>query len=106
MFDFITDPRLIPIAEKVDRRERLSFDDGLLLFETEDLLAVGRLANQVRERTSGDNTYYTVNRYVNHTNVCVVSCKLCAFAVRPRQEGGWTYSAEEIVEQVRTSIET
>lgn len=105
MLEFIADPLLRPIAEKVLAGERLSFDDGILLYETNDLATVGRMANYVREQKNGDSTFFTVNRYVNHTNVCVVSCKLCAFAVRPRQEGGWTYSAEEIVAQVRPSIE-
>lgn len=105
MLDNIADPRLRPIADRVLAGERLSFDDGMLLYETEDLLTVGRLANHVREKKNGDSTFFTINRYVNHTNVCVVSCKLCAFAVRPRAEGGWTYTAEEIIEQVRPSIE-
>ncbi len=104
MIDAIVDPQLKPIAEKVLADERLDFDDGRTLFQTQDHLSVGRMANHVRERINGSNTYYTVNRYINHTNVCVVSCKLCAFAVRPKQEGGWTYSPEEIVEQVRPSI--
>jgi aminodeoxyfutalosine synthase len=99
-----SDDRLKPIAAKLTVGERLTFEDGLLLFQTDDLLAVGGMANVVREKKNGNATYFTVNRYVNHTNVCVVSCKLCAFAVRPKQEGGWTYSAEEIVEQVRPSI--
>ncbi|MGA7616846.1 MAG: aminofutalosine synthase MqnE [Thermoanaerobaculia bacterium] len=105
MFEMITDRKLVSIAEKVHAGERLSFEEGMALFETPDFLAVGALANLVRERKNGDDTYYTINRYVNHTNVCVVSCKLCAFAKRPNAEGGWTYTAEEIVEQVRPSIE-
>jgi aminodeoxyfutalosine synthase len=104
MLDFITDSRLDPIAEKVIAGERLTFEEGVTLFETDDDLTVGRLANHVREAKNGNDTFFTVNRYVNHTNVCVVSCRLCAYAVRPKQEGGWTYSAEEIVEQVRPSI--
>jgi aminodeoxyfutalosine synthase len=107
MFDtsLFVDQQLIPIAHKISAGERLSFDDGLVLFESSDLASIGRLANHVRETKSGSETYFTVNRYVNHTNVCIVNCKLCAFAVRPKKEGGWTYSAEEIVEQVRASIE-
>lgn len=101
----ITDPALLPIAEKISAGERLTFEDGVTLFGTSDILSVARLANHVREAKNGDETFYTVNRYVNHTNVCIVSCNLCAFAVRPKKEGGWTYSAEEIVEQVRASIE-
>ena len=103
--DFIADKQLLPIAEKVLGGTRLSFEDGVQLFGSDDLLTLGRLANHVREQKNGDRTFYTVNRYVNHTNVCIVSCKLCAFAVRPKKEGGWTYSAEEIVEQVRLPIE-
>ncbi|HVT04059.1 MAG TPA: aminofutalosine synthase MqnE [Thermoanaerobaculia bacterium] len=104
MFEFITDSRLHPVADRVAAGQRLDEQDGLLLFETPDLLSVARMANFVREKLNGDRTHYTVNRYVNHTNVCVVSCKLCAFAVRPKQEGGWTYSADEIVKQVEASI--
>ncbi len=104
MFDTIRDTKLRPIADKLLAGERLCFEDGLALFETEDILSVGQLANHVRESRHGDRTHFTVNRYVNHTNVCVVSCKLCAFAVRPKQEGGWTYTPDEIVEQVRPSI--
>jgi len=105
MFDLITDSALRPIAERVFAGQRLGFEDGVALFNSPDVATVGRLANHVREKLNGDDTYFTVNRYVNHTNVCIVSCKLCAFAVRPKQEGGWTYTAEEIVEQVRPSIE-
>lgn len=104
MLQSIEDKRLLPIREKVEAGERLDFEDGLTLFDTTDILTLGKLANSVRERKNGHNTFFTVNRYINHTNVCVVSCKLCAFAVRPKKEGGWTYSAEEIVEQVRPSI--
>ena len=105
MFDCVADERLLPLVSKVQASERLSFDDGMLLFQTPDLLTVARMANVVRERLNGDRTHFTVNRYVNHTNVCIVSCKLCAFAVRPKEEGGWTYTKEQIVEQVRPSIE-
>jgi len=104
MFDSITDSRLHAIATRVMAGERLDEQDGLVLFDTPDLLSVARMANHVREKLNGDRTHFTVNRYVNHTNVCVVSCKLCAFAVRPKQEGGWTYSADEIVKQVEASI--
>jgi aminodeoxyfutalosine synthase len=104
-FSLFADQRLVPIGQKVLAGERLSFEDGLQLFESDDMNSIGLMANYVREKKNGSATYYTVNRYVNHTNVCIVSCKLCAFAVRPKAEGGWTYSAEEIVEQVRDSIE-
>src|SRR5271168_4219077 len=73
------DPRLEPIAEKVFAEKRLSFEDGLALYGTGDVLAVGWLANHVRERLHGDVTYFNVNRHINPTNVCVAACRLCAF---------------------------
>ena len=59
--------------------ERLSFDDGLALYRTGDILALGWMANLVRERLHGDVAYFNVNRHINPTNVCVASCRLCAF---------------------------
>ena len=73
------DPRLRPIAEKVAAGERLSSDEGLALYGSGDVLAVGWLANAVRERMHGDVTYFNVNRHINPTNVCVAACRLCAF---------------------------
>ncbi len=92
------DDRLPPIAERVARGERLSFADGVTLATTADLLAVGRLANTVRERLHGDVTYFNVNRHLNPTNVCVASCALCAFAEKYGGTRGWTWSVDEAVE--------
>jgi aminodeoxyfutalosine synthase len=90
---------LDPIAEKVLADERLDRGDGIVLASTQDLLGVGRLANIVRERLHGDRTYYNINRHLNPTNVCVASCKLCAFHVPWRdRERGWTYSVDRAVE--------
>ncbi len=95
----LRDPALTPVAEKVLAGERLNREDGLLVAATDDLLGVGRLANLVRERLHGDTTYYNINRHLNPTNVCVASCKLCAFYVPWRQrDEGWTYSVDQAVE--------
>ncbi len=67
------DPRLEPIAAKVLAQERLDFSDGLALYGSPDVLAVGWLANHVRERLHGDVTYFNVNRHINPTNVCVAA---------------------------------
>src|ERR1035441_10813729 len=67
------DPRLEPIAAKVLAGERLDFNDGLALYGSPDVLAVGWLANHVRERMHGDKTYFNVNRHINPTNVCVAA---------------------------------
>ncbi len=92
----IDDRRLIPIHEKVEAGERLSFEDGVALFRTNDILALGYMANLVRERMHGDTTYFNVNRHINPTDVCVASCRLCAFGKRVRDPKAYTMSLEEI----------
>jgi aminodeoxyfutalosine synthase len=92
------DDRLPAIAARVAAGERLSFADGVVLATTPDLLAVGRMANAVRERLHGDATFFNVNRHLNPTNVCVASCALCAFAEKYGGTRGWTWSVEEAVE--------
>src|ERR1700694_28273 len=68
------DPRLVKIHQKVMRQERLTFEDGLALYGSPDILAVGWLANHVRERMNGNLCYFNVNRHINPTNVCVAAC--------------------------------
>ena len=89
------DPALQPIAEKVIAGERLNFEDGLALYRSGDILAVGWLANTVRERLHGDIAYFNVNRHINPTNVCVASCRLCAFGRKKGAEGTYTMALEE-----------
>ena len=97
-FGPFADPRLDPIAGKVEANGRLSFSDGLLVATTPDLLGVGRIANLVRERLHGDVAYFNVNRHLNPTNVCVASCALCAFAEKYGGARGWTYTVDQAVE--------
>src|SRR5258708_8959962 len=92
----ITDQGLKPIAEKVLAGERLSIDDGIRLYRSPDLLAVGWLANHVREKKHGNVTYFNVNRHINPTNICVAHCKLCAFGRDPNAPGAYNFSLEEI----------
>jgi aminodeoxyfutalosine synthase len=92
----IEDRRLMPILNKVESGERLDFDDGVALFRSPDLLAVGYMANIVRERKNGNITYFNVNRHINPTDVCVASCKLCAFGKRAKDPKAYTWSLEEI----------
>ncbi len=100
----ISDSRLDPIARKVLAGERLSFDDGVTLFRTDDLLAVGWLANHVREKRHGDICYYNVNRHINPTNVCVAHCRLCAFGRSPDAPGAYTYALEEIYQRAAQGV--
>src|ERR1700693_6073412 len=90
----IDDPRLLPIRDKVEAGERLSFDDGVTLYRSQDILALGYLANIVRERLHGDTTYSNVTRHINPTDVCVASCRLCAFGKRLRDPKAYTMSLE------------
>ena len=89
------DKQLEPIAEKIFAEERLSFEDGVTLYDTSDVLAVGWLANSVRERMHGDITYFNVNRHINPTNVCVAACRLCAFGRKKGDSRGYTMALEE-----------
>ena len=94
--DFQTDDaRLKPIAEKVFVRERLTLEDAVTLYRSADILALGWLANQVRERMHGDVTYFNVNRHINPTNVCVAACRLCAFGRKKDAPGAYTMALEE-----------
>ena len=90
------DQRLIPILEKVKAGQRLPSEDGVTLYRTPDLLGVGYLANLVRERLHGDITFFNVNRHINPTDVCVASCRLCAFGKQKRNENSYTMSLEEV----------
>ena len=92
----IEDKRLAPIAEKVQAGERLTFEDGLALYRTHDLLALGWLANSVRERLHSNVCYYNINRHINPTNVCVAHCRLCAFGRDPNVPGAYTMALEEV----------
>ncbi len=76
----IRDHRLRPLWDKVQAGERLTRDDGLVLFRTEDLHGLGRMADFAKSRLHGDRVFFVMNRYVNPTNVCVLSCSFCDFA--------------------------
>ncbi len=92
----IEDKRLNAIRDKVEAGVRLSEADGLDLYRSNDLLAIGYIANLVRERMHGDRTYFNVNRHINPTDVCVASCRLCAFGKRVRDPEAYTMSLEQV----------
>src|ERR1700719_2893868 len=100
----ITDQRLKPIADKVMTGERLDAADGIALYRSPDLLAVGWLANHVREQRHGNVTYFNVNRHINPTNVCVAHCKLCAFGRDPNAPGAYTFALEEIYQRAEKGV--
>ncbi len=79
---------LQPIAEKVDNRQRITDSEALQLYRSNDLNALGIMASAVREQKNGNVATYILNRYINYSNLCILSCQFCAFAAqkarRPR----------------------
>src|SRR5262249_1595485 len=93
------------IAEKVSSGHRLSLEDGVALFETDDLIYLGGLANSIRERLNGDFTYYNVNRHLNYSNVCISDCAFCSFYRRVRHSEAYEWSVDECLEIARKAYE-
>jgi aminodeoxyfutalosine synthase len=103
-----TDPRLQPILEKVLEGERLDREDGVALFETKDLLAVGAMADWVNRRRNGDRVFLVANQHLNPTNVCILraTCVFCSYARKPKEEGAYTMSLEEAFAEAATARDT
>ncbi|MEJ7847384.1 MAG: aminofutalosine synthase MqnE [Pyrinomonadaceae bacterium] len=101
---FSFDPNLLEIADKVENSERLTFDEGMFLYETTDLNALGKLADFVRRKKHGRTTYFNVNRHFNHTNICVADCKFCGFYKRAREVGAYTHSIDEGIQIARDAV--
>ena len=93
----ISDANLRPVARKVSAGERLSIDDGLALYASRDVHAIGRLANLVRERLHGDKAFYNRNRHINYTNVCALSCKFCSFYRKRGEDGAYEMPVEQVI---------
>ena len=99
------DPRLGAVWEKVERGERLTLEDGDLLYSTRDLWSVLEMADFVRRRLHGDNAYYNINRHLNYSNVCALSCKFCEFYAKQGEEKAYTRDLEYIRGQARLAVE-
>jgi aminodeoxyfutalosine synthase len=93
--EFSSDKKLNDIALKVEADERLSFDEGMALFATDDLSGLAKLADRIRRRLHGRTTYFNVNRHFNPTNVCYADCKFCGFYRTPRAADAYTHNIEE-----------
>jgi len=92
------DPALRSIAEKVVARERLDRGDGIMLFESHDLLAIGAMADLANRRRNGDRVFFVANQHLNPTNVCILHkvCVFCSYGVRPLADDAYTMSLEEV----------
>ena len=91
------DRDLIPVWEKVLGQERLSLEDGIRLFETRDFPAVGRMADHVKSQREGNRVFFVLNRHINPTNICVLSCSFCDFAKKKGDPDAYEMSMEEIL---------
>lgn len=100
----ISDPDLESIWEKVKIGERLSTDDGVRILETDDFSAVGLMADYAKRRVSGEKVYFVLNRHLNPTNICVLSCKFCDYAKKPTDEGAYEMTMDEMLEHLDGDI--
>src|SRR5438445_2373433 len=95
---------LRPIAEKIEAASRISERDALILYRSNDLNALGMLANVVRERKNGNFATYIHNRYINYSNICVLSCQFCAFAAKKRDAHAFEHAVSEIIQAVAEAL--
>ncbi len=94
----LRDPLLHPIADKVNRGERLGSEDALILYATSDLLGLGTMADHTNRASNGDRVFFSANQHINPTNVCILrnTCTFCSFARMPKEDGAYTRSLEEV----------
>ena len=107
MHFFVQHSELRDLYEKVAARERISDADALRLFESKDLNAVGAIADLARQSRPGgmsNRASYIINRYINYSNYCILSCQFCAFARKKRDADGFQFTVEEIVQKAREAL--
>lgn len=100
------DASLQKVVDKVLQQERLTKEDGIQLYETPDLWTVCSLADVVRRRLHGDVTYYNINRHINYTNICALSCKFCDFHRKKDQEGAYEHSIDDIKNEAKIALDS
>lgn len=95
---------LRPIAEKVEEQKRISEAEAVALYRANDLNALGMIANVTRERKNANYATYIHNRYINYSNICILSCQFCAFAAKKRDAHAFEYAIDEIIGAVRDAL--
>lgn len=101
----IVNAGLESISQKVLAGRRLNYYDGVRLFLSDNLIAIGALANIVRERMHGNKTYFIRNQHINYSNICLNGCRFCAFFKRSKEEGGYEMTLDEIFDKVKQRID-
>lgn len=98
------DQRLVPVWEKVLRNDRLDREDGLEILRSWDITAMGKMADFVKRRKTGDAVYFVLNRQINPTNLCVLDCTFCDFAAKVGDEHAYEMSLEEILGKLNDAL--
>jgi len=98
------DKNLLPIWEKVQRGDRLTLADGVALYNTPDLISLGKMAYSVQQSISGDAVYFALNRKIEPTNICVLSCKFCDFATKKGRPDAYEMTIEEILSKLSPEL--
>ena len=93
------------INEKILSNERLNFEDGIFLFESNDIISTGKLADSVKRKLNGDKAYYIYNQHLNYTNICKNMCRFCAFAKEKDESGSYSFSISKIEDEIRKHID-
>ncbi|MBI4354557.1 MAG: aminofutalosine synthase MqnE [Candidatus Omnitrophica bacterium] len=92
------------VTDRLDRQERLTKEDALELFAAQDLIGLGRLANQVKQLRWGDRAHFVINRQINPTNICVLSCRFCDFATKRGRPNAYEMTIEEILGRLNPEL--
>src|SRR5688500_1998246 len=98
------DKDLEPLWKKVQGGERLGFEDGLAMYASPDLLGLGRMADHVRRKRHGDRATFVVNRQINPTNICVLSCKFCEFFSKEGRDNAYILSEQDILSRLSPEL--
>ena len=104
----ISDAALSPIADKVERGERLTQADGVALFASGDIVGIGHMADRVNRAKNGDMVTFAANHHINPTNICILrkTCVFCSYARLPKEEGAYRYTMEQVYDEAATSNST
>ncbi len=92
------------IADKINKGERLSKEDGIVLLRSRDILSMGKLAHTEKKRKTGDHVFFNVNCHINLTNVCISRCAFCAFSCDREDPAAYNITADEAAERVRSAL--
>lgn len=102
---FLTDPQLSKIKQKLAEGKRLDAEDGVSLYQSHDILGIGRLADAARRDRHGNKAFFVYNQHVNYTNVCVNHCRFCAFYRRKGEDGAYTMTTDDVAEQLKSRLD-